>query len=35
MTVRRWLTDDQRAQRRAQDRERMEQAARRLLSSES
>jgi len=33
-TTRRWLTDDERAERRAQDRERLEQAARELLSSE-
>jgi hypothetical protein len=33
-TTRRCLTDEERAQRRAQDRERLEQAARRLLTSE-
>ncbi len=33
-TTRRWLTDDERAERRAQDRLRLEQAARELLSSE-
>lgn len=33
-TTRRWLTDDERAERRAQDRLRIEQAARELLSSE-
>ncbi len=32
-TTRRWLTDDERAERRAQDRLRLEQAARELLSS--
>ncbi len=33
-TTRRWLTDDERAERRARDRLRLEQAARELLSSE-
>ena len=33
-STRRWLTDDERAQRRAQDRERLEQAARDLLTSD-
>ena len=33
-TTRRRLTDDERAQRRAQDRERLEQSARELLSSD-